>query len=145
MFNDDCKIWKRKPTAAKIWTSFKTYFAIAHEELVESTQTAQTAGFQANNADSIRQTVTTSDNLANATLANRESMAEITLTVSNQTVALTDANAKLVNVLAKITILERDLGAVRLSPDPCHGPRIIWGANISYTHYCWTHGPTCSH
>ena len=37
MFNDDCKTWKRKPTTENIWTSFKTYFASAHKELVEST------------------------------------------------------------------------------------------------------------
>ena len=139
MFNDDYKIWKRKPTAANIWAQFKTYFAIAREELVDSTQTAQTVGFQSNNTEFIRQTVTAIDNLANATLANRGSMVALTLTGPNQTIALVEANEKLVNALAKITILERDLGIARLSPDPRHGPRVICETNISYTHYCWTH------
>ena len=145
IFNDNCKIWKRKPITEKNWTSFKTYFAIANKEIIESTQTAQTAGFQSNNADSIRQTATAIDNLANATLADRESMVALTLTVSNQTVALAEANAKLVNALAKIIILKRDLGAARLSPNPCPSPRIVREAKISYTHYCWPHKPTCSH
>ena len=72
-------------------------------------------------------------------------MAALTLTVSNQTIALAEANTKLANALAKITILERELVAARLAPNPRPGPRIVRDAHISYTHYCWTHGPTCSH
>ena len=156
MFNDDCKIWKRKPAAAKTWIQFKIDFAIAHEELVESTQTAQTAGFQANNADTIQQTATAIENLANATLADRESMAALTLTVSTQTVALAEANVKLVTALAKITILEKELGTARQNNPRSTilessgtarqtNPRAPRGTSITYCHYCWTHGPTCSH
>ena len=37
MFNDDCKVWKRKPSDTRTWAQFKIYFAITHQELVEST------------------------------------------------------------------------------------------------------------
>ena len=140
MFNDDCKLWKRKPLNEKTWTQFKIDFALAHEELVESTQTAQAAGYQANSAETIRQTAAAIENLANATLADRESMAALTLTVSTQTTALAEANTKLVTALAKITMLERELTMARAT-----NPRAPTNAAVSYTHYCWTHGPTCSH
>ena len=49
MFQDNCKIWKRKPNEEKTWTQFKIDFAIAHAELLDSSQAAYSAGFQANN------------------------------------------------------------------------------------------------
>ena len=145
MFHDDCKLWKRKPAANKTWNQFKVDFAIAHEELVESNQTAQSAGFQANNATIQQDTVTAIENLANATLADRESMAALTLTVSNQAVALAEANANLVTARARIAILENDLVAARLANDPRRPPRTPRDPSVTYTHYCWTHGPKCSH
>ena len=36
MFQDDCKVWKRKAETDKTWTQFKIDFAIAHAELVDS-------------------------------------------------------------------------------------------------------------
>ena len=32
MFNDDCKVWKRKADAYKTWANFKVHFATAHYE-----------------------------------------------------------------------------------------------------------------
>ena len=136
---------EKKTVRQKNWSSFKTYFVSAHEEFAESTQTARLASFQSNNANTILQTVTVIYNLANATLAGRESMDALTLTVSNQTVALTEANAKLVTALAKIITFERELGATRLTPNPRPGSRIVIDPNITYNHYCWTHGTTYSH
>lgn len=46
MVNGDCKIWKYKPVAIRTWTQFKIDFTIAHQDLVESTHTSQTAGYQ---------------------------------------------------------------------------------------------------
>ena len=136
---------EKKTDRRKFCSSFKTYFVSAHDELVESTQTARSAGFQSKNANTILQTVMAINNLANATLAGRESMAALTLTVSNQTVALAEANTKMVTVLAKITALERELGAARLAPNPRPGPRIVRDPKITYTHYYWTYGSACSH
>ena len=70
-------------------------------------------------------------------------MAALTLTVSTQTVALAEANVKLVTALAKITVLERELVAAREAN--ARGPSGPRHTNVSYTNYCWTHGPTCSH
>ena len=143
MFNYEYKLWKRKPTAEKDWAQFKIYFTIAHEELVESNQTAQATGFQVNNTAVQRDTVTAINNLANATIADRESMSALTITVSNKTVTLAEANEKIVSALAQITILTRDLGVARWG-NPRGGPRTP-AVVIDYRHYCWTHVPTCSH
>jgi len=143
MVNDDCKLWKIKPATEKILTHFKIYFALVHEELVESNQTAQATGFYTNNATVQRDTVNTIDNLGNVTIADRDPIAALALTVSSQTVALVEANTKLVRALAQITVLTREFGVSRgnisrrdpLQPAPAG----------KYCHYCWTHGPTCSH
>ena len=75
--------------------------------------TAQAVGFQVNKSIVQRDTVTSINSLANATIADRDSMAALTLNVSNQTVALAEANVKLVSALVQITVLTRDLGVAR--------------------------------
>ena len=148
LFNDDCKVWKRKPDADRTWVQFKIDFSIAHQELVESTQTAQTAGYQGNNADSghlnaerEQDTIEAISNLANATLADRESIAALTQTISRLTVEIAESNAKLVRALAANNELTKKLAntsRVRTPRDPDLPPP-------SYTHYCYTHGPKSSH
>ena len=81
--------------------------------------------------------------LANATIADRDPMLALTLTVSSETVALAEANEKLVSALAQITILTRDLGVAR-GRNSRGGPRTP-DVVIDYCHYCWTHVPNCSH
>ena len=45
MFHDDCKLRKRRPVHEKSWASIKLTFAMVHQELVESTKTAQASGY----------------------------------------------------------------------------------------------------
>ena len=45
IFHDDCKLWKRRPAHEITWSNYKIIFAMAHQELVESTQTAQVSGY----------------------------------------------------------------------------------------------------
>ena len=33
IFNNNCKMWKRRDPADKTWTKFKTFFATSHKEL----------------------------------------------------------------------------------------------------------------
>ena len=58
---------------------------------------------------------------------------------------MAEENARLVTALARITILENDLVAARLANDPHRTPRTPRDPTVTYTHYCWTHGPKCSH
>ena len=87
MFTDDCKIWNRRPAVEKIWAQLKLDFAMAHAELRESQQTSKLAGFQANNAEVIpKETAEAIANLASATLADRNTMTAMQLTISTLTV-----------------------------------------------------------
>ena len=88
-----------KAWGEKIWDQFKIDFWRAHQELVESTQTAQTAGFQGNNAEVQIDTIGPIDNLVNATIADRESMAPLTQTVSHITEEYKNTQEKLVAYL----------------------------------------------
>ena len=141
MFQDDCKLWKRKPAAQKTWAQFKIDFTIAHAELMESSQTARSTGYQANNATEVQhETVAAISNLANATQADRASMAALTSTVTILTTDLSSANDKLVKALARITVLEKELAT--------KGGRTGTGSppkTFSRTHYCSTHGPKSGH
>ena len=47
--HDDYNTWKRKPFVDQTWETFKSFFAKAHQDLRVSSQTARSAGFQANN------------------------------------------------------------------------------------------------
>ena len=93
MFQDDYKIWKRKSADQKTWAQFNIDFAIIHSDLVDSSQTARSSGYQANNATSIQhETVAPITNLTNATQADRESMPSLTATVTTLTTSLTSSN-----------------------------------------------------
>ena len=52
LFNDNCKVWKRKADAYKTWENFKVDFATANQELREPQATsAGGADFQSANLD----------------------------------------------------------------------------------------------
>ena len=139
MFTDECKAWRRITRNLKTWDRFKDDFSEAYMD-IEATATARTAGFQANNAnlDSIHQdTVVAIENLANATLADRESIATLTTTIGKLTVDLAETNARLAKALADNASLTTKLAGRKNTTNI--------NRNVSYTNYCWTHGPTSSH
>jgi len=74
-------------------------------------------------------------NLVNATVADRESIAALTNTVARLTVQAATVNEKLVKDLTE----NKHLSATAAGTNS--DPRM----EVSYTHYCWTHGPKCSH
>jgi len=131
MFQDDYKLWKRKPDADKAWTQFKIDFTIAHSKIIESAQTAHTASFQANNTTEVqRDTAAAISNLANATQLDRASMALLTTTITHLTTSLAEANEKLVTSLTRIAVLERDLATSKgeQTSSPTDGTlRSKWG------------------
>ena len=132
-FSDECKMWKRRPEAQKTWEQFKTFFAIAHQEIREATQTVRDTGYNAN----IMQTDTAEaiTNLANVTLTDKQALTELTSTVSRLSKDLADTNAQLMKALAEINTLQKELQTERKKSKK-HGV---------YKKYCWTHGPNNSH
>ena len=89
MFTEDCKIWKQRHEVGKIWVQFNVDLGRAHQELVESTQMAQTTGFQRNNTEVQQDTINVISNITNATIVDKESMASLKKTISRLTEELT--------------------------------------------------------
>ena len=148
MFHDDYKLWKRRPAHEKIWANFKLVFAIAHQELIESTQTAQGSGYQSNNTTEVfqQETINAIENLANATMADRKAMAELTATISRLIVELADANTKLVKMLSNNNTLIRQLDSTSSSSRAIttNVPRLNT-PEPQDVHYCFTHVIKSSH
>merc|ERR1740124_885764 len=138
IFPDETKEWRKLARNLKIWDEFKLRFTEAHADLQEASETARTSWFQSNNAEesTIHQdTVEAVANLVNATVADRESIAALTNTVARLTVQAATINEKLVKDLTE----NKHLSATSAGTNS--DPRM----EVSYTHYCWTHGPKCSH
>ena len=136
LFNDDCREWKRFSTEQKTWKNFKTHFARAYNELKENQQTAGTAGYAGNAMES--QTASALNNLANAAVADRETMANLTSTINCLTQQLAETNNKLAQAVSLTTSLQTEL--VNLKKNRFRPP-----AKLTFDKYCWTHGPLCSH
>jgi hypothetical protein len=136
-FTDDCREWKRLPVGEKTWNRFKEHFSRAYHELKEATNTTQTGGFTANN-------VLTSDpmqalnNLANAAVADKETMASLTATISSLSQQLATANAKLTQERHFTASLQQEIQKLK---DNGKFPR----STVTYDKYCWTHGIKCGH
>ena len=114
MFTDDCKPWKRRAAVAKTWAQLKIDFSIAHNEPRESNHTTRSAGFHANNVQDLQQeTATTIVNLANATLADRETMTFMQSTIATLTAQLSDTNQKLVDALNLCATLKEKVAMMR--------------------------------
>ena len=133
LMHDDVREWKRLPIAQKTWDQFKLHFSRAYNELKETMDTSRTAGY-ANNAE----TAQALNNLANATIADRESMANMTATINSLTQRLAETNAKLNQVINLNTKLQADLGNPK-------GTRPKSPKIVTFDKYCWTHGPQASH
>jgi len=86
-----------------------------------------------------RETTGAISNLSNATQANRNSMAYLTSIITTLTLSLAVANDKIVQALAQITVLERELAAAKASKQQ-HAK--FFSARM---HYCSTHGPKSDH
>ena len=125
-----------KAWGEKIWDQFKIDFWRAHQELVESTQTAQTAGFQGNNTEVQQNTIDAVSNIMNATIADRESMASLMQTIIHLTEEWTKTQEKLV---AALTALVDSNNIIKDGKPPSNR------VSVSYKHYWYTHVPTSSH
>ena len=152
MYADDCKVWKRQTALYKTWAQFKVDFTIAHNELREDQRTTRDAGFQANSAIQ-QETANAIANLANATLADRETMTAMQTNIGTLTLQLAEANAKLVEALIVSTTLKEQLasrggngGQTRGNfSGRGNGGRGGGAAQPVFDKYCWTHGPTTGH
>ena len=84
LYHDDVRDWKRKPAASKTWEALKKHFSQAYHELKDSLRTAGSAGYTANNMMQ-QDHIQALSNLANATAADKATMANLTETINNLT------------------------------------------------------------
>ena len=107
---DDAKEWNRKPSPMKTWPNFKLHFSRAHHELRESMETTKSADFPANLIQ--EETAQTINNLENATMADRETMANLTAMITNLTTQLAETNAKLGEALQSTANLQQEVSTL---------------------------------
>ena len=89
MFPNDWKFWKRHPKAYKTWEYFKRDFNLSHRELCESKVTSAGSGYHYTNAIYQKYMVNTINNLANATVNDRQTVYTISVINSILTLKLT--------------------------------------------------------
>jgi hypothetical protein len=89
IFQDACKEWRRRDEEDQTWAEFKLHFATAHQEMRESQETAQSAGYHG--ANNVQQDDSHMEAYANFAAADRNSNAQLTSTISTLTAALTEA------------------------------------------------------
>ena len=109
------------------------------DRLIRCNSNSTHSRFSAKNVerDMIHQdTVTSIENLINATVADKETATSLTNIISNPTFDLVEDNAKLVKALVDNTTLTNKLADRRTNI-----PRLL-PRNSSYTQYFWTHGIT---
>ena len=147
VFTDECKQWRRRTTATKTWANLKTDFGIAHNDLVETGQTAGEAGYrnEANYVSSTddnefhQETAAALANLASATESDRATLKELASANSALTQQLTSVTASLQSALQELATIKKDLGsAPSNSPPTRYPPRRVRKYNNN--NYCWSCG-----
>jgi hypothetical protein len=140
IFADDCKIWKRQPTAYKTWAQFKIDFRVAYKEYNESLDIAPpAAGFHTEEIDPQESTIDAIANLATATAEDRKAVANLTDTNATVTKALAKSNEKLLAAMTQVNALTAQLAAL--------GASTAAGTSTASArkHYCWTCGYRSEH
>jgi hypothetical protein len=112
LFADACREWRHQQSTYKTWTTCKTNFALAHQELPESQVTSQSTGFHLANLayKGIQQdTANTLANLATATASDRSTISQLSTTNSQLSVQLQETSHQLGQALNDITALKRKI------------------------------------
>ena len=142
MFSDACRDWRRKTAADKTWATFKSDFALAHQELQESKITSDQAGYHSANSafDIQKETANAIANLATATAADCSTVTSLTSTNSTLSNDLATANIKLTAAVTELTQLKLEMATMKSSQSrrPTNDRRST--TYIPNGNYCWSHG-----
>jgi hypothetical protein len=143
-FEVACREWRLLPIANRTWPNWKVHFAAAYNDLRESAVTSKAAGFHGANvatAEYITSTAEALHNLATATVADREAVAN--LAVSNATLtqqlAARDARIKELENQLKV-IRNNNYSATPRSTGITSGTGTRPLFITSNDNYCWSHG-----
>jgi hypothetical protein len=142
-FEVACREWRLMPVAQKTWQNWKTHFAVAYNDIRESAVTAKTAGFHGANAATeayFNSAAEAFANLATATAADREAVAN--LVVSNaaltQQLAGRDARIKDLENQLKVIRNSNNSSTARTTDSARTGRSPLFVTSNS--NYCWSHG-----
>jgi hypothetical protein len=146
IFVDDCKLWKKQTDNYKTWPQFKLDFAAAYQDYNESRDLSpRAAGFSATDvADYHDETIDAIANLATATAADRQAVANLTTTNASLTKDLSTSTTKLLAALTTITVLTKQLADLRSAASP-PVPTANTQTSGERKHYCWSCGHRCLH
>jgi hypothetical protein len=141
IFADDCKIWKRRAVASKMWPQFKTDFSLAYQEYNDALDIGPSAaGFHAEAFHTHQaETIDAIANLATATAADRSAVTHLTSTNAQLVADIKRITTQLVTALTRIGTLEKKLAGV---PDSSGSCSPVPGVR---KHYCWTCGYCSKH
>ena len=115
----DCREWNRTDNAQKTWLNFKIHFSRAFKELRDQSKQAQNIGYRhANTQNSANAAIFAEmkqdhshalENLATATQLDRTTVANVSKTITDLTLQLGQANAKLIEAQSFIATLTSKL------------------------------------
>ena len=140
-FPETCREWRRLPQADKTWNTFKETFTEAHRDYMQF-QTQNNHRFHASNAYSAeqynpnetaeqqQQTAEALANLASATAADRNAIANLTATNERLTQHIERLTKQLEEAMSKL-----DSGNQQQRNSSSNNRR-----PCQQTHYCWSHG-----
>ena len=148
----DCREWNRTDTAQKTWVKFKVHFPRAFREHRDQSKQAQNIGYgHANTQNPANAAIfdeMTQDhshaltNLATATQLDRITFANMSKTITDLTLQLKQANAKLTEAQSSIATLTAKLSQTWTRPNrpPTIPPEPIGMTLTEKDGYCWIHG-----
>jgi hypothetical protein len=145
-FEVACREWRLLPAAGKTWANWKVHFAAAYNDLRETAITTKAAGFHSGHLatqDYIYETTEALANLATATAADREAVANLAISNATLTQQLAARDAEIVQLKNLLNVKQnttntpanRSTGSARTGTES-RRPLFI----TSNDNYCWSHG-----
>jgi hypothetical protein len=146
-FEVACREWRLKIAADRTWANWKTHFAAAYNDLRETAITTKTAGFHGAHLatpDFIYDTAEALNNLATATVADREAVANLVVSNATLTQQLAAKDAIILDLRNQLKVAQnnqgsqstRGTGAPRTGTSAARRPLFVTSNN----NYCWSHG-----
>ena len=141
MYRDACREWNRRAAVTKTWDNFKADFSAAHQELRELQTLNQQPGFQNQQMNNVMdqyhtETLDSLRQMQEATLADRETMANMAQANQRLNQDITSMTRTLETMLTRIGTLE---AAIQATNGNGNNNR---RRNENNESYCWLHGRT---
>ena len=122
----DCCEWNRTDNALKTWVNFKVHFSRAFRENRDQSRQAQHTGYWHSNTQNSANTAMLAEtaqdhshtlaNISTATQSDHTTVANISKTISDLTIQLGQANAKLAEAQSSIATITSKLAKLEIDP-----------------------------